>query len=55
MSLKLFEYIDFSPVSVDSLVERSGLTPDEVSSILLVLELHNMVVPMAGGLYIRAR
>lgn len=54
MTLKLLEYIDFSPVSVDALVERSGLTPDEVSSILLVLELHNMVVPMPGGAYIKA-
>lgn len=52
--IKFMENIDFSPASIDSLVERSGLTPDEVSSMLLVLELHNMVVPMSGGLYIKA-
>lgn len=50
--LKLLSFMDFSPASVDSLVERSGLTPEQVSSMLLVLELHNRVESVAGGLYI---
>lgn len=50
--LKLLNFMDFSPVSVDILVERSGLTPEQVSSMLLVLELHNRVESVAGGLYI---
>ena len=51
--LKLLGFMDFSPASVDVLVERSGLTPEQVSSMLLVLELHNRVESVAGGLYIR--
>ena len=53
--LKLLSFMDFSPASVDILVERSGLTPEQVSSMLLVLELHNRVESVAGGLYIRRR
>ena len=53
--LKLLNFMDFSPASVDSLVSRSGLTPEQVSSMLLVLELHNRVESVAGGLYIRRR
>lgn len=51
--LNLLSFMDFSPASVDILVERSGLTPEQVSSMLLVLELHNRVESVAGGLYIR--
>lgn len=51
--LNLLSFMDFSPASVDLLVERSGLTPEQVSSMLLVLELHNRVESVAGGLYIR--
>ena len=50
--MKLLDFMDFSPASVDALVARSGLTPEQVSSMLLVLELHNRVESVAGGLYI---
>ncbi len=53
--MKLLDFMDFSPASVDALVARSGLTPEQVSSMLLVLELHNRVESVAGGLYIRRR
>ncbi len=39
--------------SVDSVVERSGLTADTVCSILLALELRGLVVPVPGGAYCR--
>jgi len=39
------------PASIDRLVERSGLTAESVSSILLVLELQGYVTSSAGGLY----
>jgi DNA processing protein len=39
--------------SIDSVVERSGLTADTVCSILLALELRGLVVPVAGGAYCR--
>ncbi len=52
-SLKLLDCVDFSPTSIDTLVERSGLTPEQVSSMLLVLELHNIVESASGGCYTR--
>jgi len=52
---QLLELIEYEAVSVDQLVERSGLTPEEVSSMLLVLELDGHLVSGAGGRYSRAR
>ena len=52
---QLLEFIEYEAVSVDQLVERSGLTPEEVSSMLLLLELDGYLVSGAGGRYSRAR
>jgi DNA processing protein len=52
---QLLEFMEHDAVSVDQLVERSGLTPEEVSSMLLVLELDGHLVSGAGGRYSRAR
>ncbi len=41
------------PVSVDMLVERCGLTPEAVSSMLLILELRGLVATHGGGQYTR--
>lgn len=41
------------PVSLDTVVERTGLTAESVSSILLVLELRGYVSLATGGLYCR--
>jgi DNA processing protein len=49
----LLKSLDFAPVSVDVLVERSGLTAETVSSILLVLELQGYVASEPGGHYAR--
>jgi DNA processing protein len=43
----------FDAITVDMLVERTGLTTEVVSSILLMLELQGDVSSTAGGLYIR--
>ena len=51
---KLFDCMDFVPSSIDQLVERSGLTPEAVSSMLLIMELQGYVIPVAGGCYTRA-
>jgi DNA processing protein len=40
-------------VSVDTLVARSGLTADKVSSMLLLLELEGHVSSAPGGRYLR--
>ncbi len=52
-ALKILAALGFDPVSTDTLIERSGLTPEMVSSMLLVLELQGYVTPVAGGLYSR--
>jgi len=46
------EKMGFEPISVDGLVERSGLTAEVVSSMLLTLEIQG-IVASAGGLYSR--
>ncbi|HWQ93921.1 MAG TPA: DNA-processing protein DprA [Gammaproteobacteria bacterium] len=52
-SLTLLDCLGFDPTPVDSLIERSGLTPEAVSSMLLVLELQGHVVSAPGGHYTR--
>ena len=49
----LIESLDYAPTSVDALVERTGLTPDVVSSMLLMLELQGQVEAAPGGRYSR--
>jgi DNA processing protein len=50
---RLLESLDQAPTAVDLLVERSGLTAETVSSMLLVLELQGYVTSAPGGHYIR--
>ncbi len=53
--LQFLDSIDFDPTSVDQLVERSGLTPAEVSSMLLQLELGGYIASSPGGIYNRLK
>jgi DNA processing protein len=53
--LQLLEQMAYDPVSVDELVSRSGLTPEQLSSMLLVLELEGYVASSHGGRYTRTR
>jgi DNA processing protein len=46
---KLTENLGHDPVSVDELASRSGLTIDQVSSMLLILELDGKVEKLSGG------
>lgn len=46
---RLLTAMGWDPVSVDVLVERSGLTADEVSSMLLILELDGRAETLPGG------
>jgi DNA processing protein len=47
----LRKYLGHDPVSIDELAENSGLTIDQVSSMLLILELEGEVESLSGGRY----
>ncbi len=49
----LLNHLTAGPTSIDNLVEVSGLTPEAISSMLLMLELRGLVTTQAGGLYTR--
>jgi DNA processing protein len=49
--VELRKHLGHDPVSVDELAENSGLTIDQVSSMLLILELHGEVESLSGGRY----
>lgn len=49
--VKLLEALGHDPVSADEIVERSGLTIDQVSSMLLILELEGKIEKLSGGRY----
>lgn len=51
--LDLLKSIAYDPMSIDTLVEETGLAPEALSSMLLVLELHGYVASAAGGCYYR--
>ena len=50
---KILESMGHEPISIDALIERSGLEVEVVSSILLILELNNQVSHHGNGIYIR--
>ena len=47
----ILEHIGFEPTTIDTIIERSGLTPENVSSLLVVLELQGHVESLPGGMY----
>lgn len=49
----LFNALGFDPVTADELAETSGLTIEQVSSMLLILELEGKIEAIAGGRYSR--
>lgn len=50
---KVLDNIDYAPTTIDMLVTRTGLTADQLSSILLMLELQNQIVSLSGGTFTR--
>ena len=50
---KILQSMGYEPISIDSLIEQSGLAVDVVSSILLILELNNQVTHHGNGIYAR--
>lgn len=51
----LLKHITHDPVSIDKLVELTGLTVAAVSSMLLTMELQGVIVQAAGGCYARVK
>ena len=49
----LLACIDYEPTPLDLIIQRSGLTADAVSSMLLIMELNGMVALESGGCYVR--
>lgn len=49
----VLDFMGFDPISMDILIERSGLTSENLSAILLVLELENKIASLPGGRYQR--
>ena len=52
-SRRLLEVIGYDPVTCDILVQRSGLTIDKLSSMLLVLEMNDLIQSAPGGCFVR--
>ncbi len=52
---QLLKLVDYSPTTIDMLVERSGLRAEAIASTLLILELNNQVTSSSGGVYTRCR
>ncbi len=51
--MQLLNLIGYDPVNPDTIVTRSGLTSDKVSSMLLLLELNDLIHSAPGGCYVR--
>ena len=49
----LFAHLGFDPIDLDNLSQRSGLTIEALSAILLQLEMDGNVATLPGGLYQR--
>jgi DNA processing protein len=49
----LLDAMGYDPVSMNSLVNRSGLTIEQLSSMLLILELNDYIKTAPGGLFVR--
>ncbi len=49
--VELRKHLGHDPISINDLPENSGLTIDQVSSMLLILELHGEVASLSGGRY----
>ncbi len=49
----LRKFLSHDPVTIDELEKQSGLTIDQLSSMLLILELHGEVESLSGGRYVK--
>lgn len=50
---QLLEVMGFDPISTDSIIEQTGMAPEKVSSMLLLLEMDGQVSSEPGGRFTR--
>lgn len=50
---QVLDALGYEPLPIDRIILNTGLTAEEVSSILLMLELHGLVAACGGGHYMR--
>jgi DNA processing protein len=50
--VQLRNYIGHDPIGIDELAKNSGMTIEQVSSMLLILELHGEIESLSGGRYV---
>ena len=50
----IWEVLSHDPKAVDVIIEQTGLSAREVSSMLLMMELRGMVTKQDNGRYLRA-
>ncbi len=50
---RLLDAIGFDPVDCDLILQRSGLTIEQLSSMLPLLELYDLIRSAPGGCYVR--
>jgi len=51
---RLLELFDYTPISVEKLIKKSGLTPEIVFFMLVTLEMVGRVICDINGLYSRS-
>jgi len=49
----LLQFINYTPITIEAIIEKSGLTPEQVSYMLTELEIGGHVVSDAYGHYFR--
>ena len=50
---QLLDAMGFDPISTDGIIERTGMAPEVISSMLLLLEMDGHVSSEQGGLFTR--
>jgi len=50
---QILGHILYDPTTIEEIISKSGLTAQEISSILLILELENKIQALPGARYVR--
>jgi len=50
---KIYKYLSYEPVHIDKISKKIHLSPSEISALLSVMELRNLIKNVGGGMFIR--